>query len=134
MQSSPYKRLGKILCLLLVLAYIGIAVRDYVAYRFASSEQPHALDKAIALDPANAGYRNRLGYYVMYPENRPDLAIPLYKSAVTLNPHIAEYWLDLASAYASTGAGEQQEWALERALEVDPNTPLVSREVAIVFL
>jgi tetratricopeptide (TPR) repeat protein len=134
LQSSPYKRLWKILCLLLVLAYIGIAVRDYVAYRFASTEQPYALKKAIALDPANAGYRNRLGYYVMFSEQRPDLAIPQYKSAVALNPHIAEYWLDLASAYASTGAGEQQERALERALEVDPNTPQISREVANAYL
>jgi hypothetical protein len=134
LQSSLYKRLWKILCLFLVLAYTGIAGRDYVAYRLASSEQPYALEKAIALDPANAGYRNRLGYYVMFSEHRPDLAIPLYKSAVTLNPHIAEYWLDLATAYASIGAGEQQERALERALEVDPNTPQVSREVANAFL
>jgi tetratricopeptide (TPR) repeat protein len=134
LRSSAYKVFWKILCLLLVLAYIGIATRDYVAYRFASSEQHHAIEQAIALDPSNAGYRNRLGYYFMFSEQRPDLAIPQYKSAVTLNPHIAEYWLDLASAYASTGAGDQQERALERALEVDPNTPLVSREVANAFL
>ena len=134
LQSSPYKRFWKILCLLLVIAYIGIAVRDYVAYRFASSGQPRAIEQAIALDPANAGYRNRLGYNFMFSEQRPDLAIPQYKSAVALNPHIAEYWLDLASAYASTGAGEQQVRSLERALEVDPNTPLISREVANDFL
>jgi hypothetical protein len=134
LRSSLYKRLWKILCLLLVFAYIGIAVRDYVAYRFASTEQPYALKKAIALDPADAGYRNRLGYYVMFSEQRPDLAIPLYKSAVALNPHIAKYWLDLASAYTSTGASEQQERALERALEVDPNTPQVFREVANAYL
>jgi len=134
LQSSPYKRFWKIICLLLVFAYIGIAVRDYVAYRFASSGQPYALEKAIALDPANAGYRNRLGYYFMFSEQRPDLAIPRYQSAVALNPHDAEYWLALASAYASTGAGEQQRLALDRALEVDPNTPEVSWEVANVFL
>jgi tetratricopeptide (TPR) repeat protein len=134
LHSWAYKRFWKILCLLLVLAYIGIAVRDYVAYRFASSGQHYALEKAIALDPTNAGYRNRLGYYFMFSEQRPDLAIPQYKSAVALNPHIAEYWLDLAVAYASTSAGEQQERALEQALAVDPNTPLVYREVANAFL
>jgi tetratricopeptide (TPR) repeat protein len=133
LQSSSHKLLGKILCLLLVLAYIGIAARDYVAYRFASSEHPHAIELAIALDPSNAGYRNRLGYYFMFSEQRPDLAIPQYKSAVALNPHIAAYWLDLANAYASIRAGEEQERALERAIEVDPNTPLVSREVANAY-
>src|SRR6267378_2382376 len=133
LQSSSRKLLGKILCLLLVLAYIGIAVRDYVAYRFASSEEPHAIEQAIALDPSNAGYRDRLGHYFMFSEQRPDLAIPQYKYAVTLNPHIADYWLDVANAYASIGAGEEQERALERAIEVDPNTPLVSREVAYAY-
>jgi cytochrome c-type biogenesis protein CcmH/NrfG len=59
--------------------------------------------------------------------------LPPLKSAVTLNPHIAEYWLGLASAFASTGAGDQPERALERALEVDPNTPRVSRAVANAF-
>jgi tetratricopeptide (TPR) repeat protein len=134
LQFLPYKRLWRILCLLLVLAYIGVAVRDYAAYRLASSGQPNALRKAIVLDPANAGYRHHLGYYIMFSERRPDLAIAQYTSAVTLNPHIAEYWLDLASAYASTGASEQQQRALERTLEVDPNTPQVSREVANALL
>jgi tetratricopeptide (TPR) repeat protein len=134
LQSSCNKLFWKILCLLSLLAYIGIAARDYVAYRLASSEQPRAIEQAIVLDPSNAGYRNRLGEYFMFSEQRPDLAIPRYKSAVALNPHNADYWLDLASAYASTGASEQQERVLERALEVDPNTPLVSREVANAFL
>ncbi len=134
LQSSSHKLFGKILCLLLVLAYIGIVVRDYVAYRLASSEEHHAIEQAIALDPSNAGYRNRLGSYFMFSERRPDLAIPQYESAVALNPHDAEYWLALASAYVSTGAGERQQLALERAVEVEPTTPQVSWEVANAFL
>jgi hypothetical protein len=53
---------------------------------------------------------------------------------VALNPHDADYWLDLARAYAFTGAHEQQKLALERALEVDPNTPEVCWQVANAFL
>src|SRR6266576_3417520 len=134
LQSSSQKLFGKILCLLPVLAYIGIVVRDYVAYRFASSEQHQAIEQAIALDPSNAGYRNRLGSYFMFSVRRPDLAIPQYESAVALNPHDADYWLALARAYASTGGSEQQELALERAVEVEPTTPQVSWEVANAFL
>jgi tetratricopeptide (TPR) repeat protein len=134
LRSSRYKVFWKFLDLLLVLAYIGIVIRDYEAHRLASSEQPGAIRLATALDPWDAGYRDRLGSYFIFSEQRPDLAIPQYESAVILNPHAAEYWLDLASAYASTGAGDRQEQALERALEVDPNTPLVSREVANAFL
>src|SRR5207302_3905272 len=57
-----------------------------------------------------------------------------YRSAVVLNPHLADYWLDLAKAYASTGDIPRQELAFKHALEVDPNTPMVSWEVANGFL
>jgi tetratricopeptide (TPR) repeat protein len=132
---SPSSRLSwKILCLFLMLAYIGAAIRDYVAYRLSASQQPHEMEQAIALDPSDAGYHDRLGEYFMFSDQRPDLAVLQYRSAVALNPHIAEYWLDLANAYASTGAGEQQARALEQAHQVDPTTPEVSWQVANAFL
>jgi len=132
-QSRFFKFLTKFFCLFCVLTYVVIAVRDSVAYQFASSEQRHFLERAVALDPTDAEYRNRLGYYFMFSERRPDFAVPMYESAVSLNPHIAEYWLDLATAYSAIGARRQQELALARAIEVEPRTPLISREVAIAF-
>jgi len=133
LRTSSRKLFFRIFSLLSALAYIWIAGRDYVAYRLAFSESPHAVEQAIALDPSNAAYRNRLGDYFMFSEQRPDLAIPEYASAVALNPHISTYWLHLGSAYASTGAGGEQERALERALEVDPRTPQVLRQVGDAF-
>ena len=115
--------------MLSVLTYMGIAVRDCVAYQLAGSQRTNAAEKAVALDPSNADYRNTLGKYLMSSEQRADLAIPQYNSAVSLNPHIAEYWLNLANAYGFTGARDQQKRALKRALDVEPNTPSVSREV-----
>jgi tetratricopeptide (TPR) repeat protein len=134
LRSSSRKAFWKSISLLSVLAYTGIVLRDYVAYRLADSQSIHAMEQAVTLDPSNADYRNRLGEYFMFSEQRPDLAIPQYESAVTLNAHAAAYWLDLANALASTGASDQQERALERALEVDPNTPWVSRQAAYAFL
>jgi hypothetical protein len=133
LRSSVSKVLAGIFCLILVLAYLGIAARDLLADRLGASDEPRAIKRAIALDAGNARYRNRLGQYFMFSEQRPDLAIPQYLSAATLNPHVADYWLDLASAYSATDAGDQQKFALERALEVDPNTPIVSRQVANAF-
>jgi len=133
LQSSFDRVFWKSLFLFSALAYVAIAVRDYAAYRLGSSEQPEAIEQAIRLDPADAEYRNRLGDYFMLFDLRPDLAIPQYKSATSLNPHIAEYWLDLATAYASTGAPELQEEALGRALSVDPNTPRISQQVAYAY-
>ncbi len=134
LQSCSYKLFGRILCLLFVFTYIGIAVRDYVAYRLAASQQSHAIEQAVDVDPSNAEYHHSLGSYFLFLGQRPDLAITQYKFAVALNPYNADYWLSLASAYASAGAGEQQELALERAVEVDPNTPEVAWEVANAFL
>ena len=133
LRSSASKVLAGIFCLILISAYLGIAARDLFAARLGASDDSQAIKRAIALDPGNAKYPNRLGQYFMFSEQRPDLAIPQYLSAATLNPHIPDYWLDLASAYSATGAGDQQKFALERALEVDPNTPIVSRQVANAF-
>jgi tetratricopeptide (TPR) repeat protein len=130
---NDLKIVVKILCVCVVSVYIGIVVRDSVASRLASSGEPQGIRQAVALDPGNARYRNRLGEYFLFSERRPDLAVAQYQFAASLNPHIAEYWLDLASAYFSTGAFDQQQQALERALEVDPHTPSTSREVANAF-
>jgi hypothetical protein len=133
-QSSASRLSWKILWLVLLSAYVGFVVRDYTAYRLAASHQRGALERAVALDPSDAGYHNRLGYYLMFSDQRPDLAIPQYRTAVALNSHIADYWLELASAYELTGAGEEQARALDQAYQVDPKTPEVSWEVANAFL
>jgi hypothetical protein len=134
LQSSASKVIGKICCLVLIFAYVGVAVSDGLAYALGSSNDPQSIQLAITLNPSDAVYRNQLGQYFMFAEQRPDLAIPPYQSAVTLNPHVADYWLELANAYSSTGARDLQVGALERALEVDPHTPIVSRQVANAFL
>jgi hypothetical protein len=129
-----HKALWKAFILLLVLGYVGVAVRDSAALSLGWSDQPREIKRAVALDPSSALYRDRLGEYFMFSEQRPDLAIRQYESAVTLNPYIADYWLDLASAYSATGAADQQKLALERALSVDPKTPAVSQQVANALL
>lgn len=134
LQSSPYKIFWKTLCLFVGFAFIGVAVRDYVAYRLSVSQQPYAMEEAVALNPSDASYHSRLGEYFMFSGRRPDLAVLQYRSAVALNPHVADYWLDLASAYASTGANEQQVQALENAHQVDPTTPEISWQVGTGFL
>jgi tetratricopeptide (TPR) repeat protein len=124
----------KLICLLVTTAYMVIAAREYVAFRLGTSAERHAMEEAIALEASNAEYRHDLGSYFIASEQRPDLAIPNYRAAVTLNPYLADYWLDLARAYESTGDGREEERALKQALEVDPNTPTVLWEVANGFL
>jgi tetratricopeptide (TPR) repeat protein len=124
----------KLICLLVITAYMAIAARDYVAFHLGASPERHAMEEAIALEPSNAEYRHDFGSYLMFSERRPDLAIPYYRSAVTLKAYSAEYWVDLARAYAATGDNNHQEVALKQALGVDPNTPSVIWEVANAFL
>lgn len=133
-QSSSRKLCLKIVCLFWLLAYTGVSVRDYVAYHLAGSQQSEAIERAITLDPSNAKYHHSLGSYFMFSAHRPDQAIPFYKAAVELNPYVARYWLDLASAYQFTGAPEKQRVALEQAIKVDPNSPRITWEAANSFL
>ncbi len=51
-----------------------------------------------------------------------------------LNPYESRYWLDLASAYQVAGRLEEQEQAVERAVDADPTTPHVAAEAANFFL
>jgi hypothetical protein len=61
-------------------------------------------------------------------------AIANYRIAVLLNPYVARYWLDLASAYQLAGRAQEQEESVERAAEADPTTPHVAWEAANFFL
>src|SRR2546421_3768869 len=111
----------KLISLLVVTAYMAIAARDYIAFHVGASPERHAMEEAMALEPSNAEYRHDFGSYLMFNERRPDLAVPYYRSAAALKGYSAEYWVDLARAYAAIGDNNHQELALKQALRVDPN-------------
>ena len=87
----------------LFLSYFSI--RNALAAHFAASQTPQGIERAIRLEPGDARNWYQLGRYWQYHLEDSDVprAIRAYFSALSLNPHSAEAWLDLATAYESEG-------------------------------
>lgn len=111
------------------LAYLGFALRSYVAAHYSERPDLASLQTAVRLDPGNAEYSDRLGRYYSLAQD-PHGALAAYKSAVQQSPHRARYWLELAAAYQVLGDDEGQRQALEQAVRADPRTPEVAWEAA----
>ena len=120
-------------CIVLLSAYLAAGARRWLASRYARQPELASLQRAGALDPSNAECHDRLGHFV-HAAKGPLEAVEEYLSAVSLNPHAARYWLDLAEAYRAIGAVQQQMHALERVIASDPATPDIAWEVGNFYL
>jgi tetratricopeptide (TPR) repeat protein len=121
---------GVVCCLL----FVTVAARLFIASVLAEKADVISLQRAARLDPGNADYRDRLGRYYALVARDPGSAIQHYRAAVSLNPHSARYWFDLASAYQVLGNVGQQTSALEHAIAAEPTTPDVAWEAANFYL
>ncbi|MFB3813285.1 MAG: tetratricopeptide repeat protein [Terriglobales bacterium] len=90
--------------------------------------------RAVQFAPGNAAYHNLLGRYLFFAQQDPEAALPHFNQAVVLNPHDSALWLDLASACGATGNSNEQQRALETAIQVDPTTPDVAWNAANFYL
>ncbi|MCI0622333.1 MAG: carbohydrate binding domain-containing protein, partial [Acidobacteria bacterium] len=77
---------------------------------------------------------NLLGRNLLFMRNDVASAVGSLTSAVTLNPHVARYWLDLATAHEISGEREQQRTALEAAVAAEPTTPGVAWDAGNFYL
>lgn len=121
--TSPSRRilfLGAVLLVALVL--VGAGGRVYLAARAAASESPEALARALRLEPGNAAYWHRAGLFYQFDFTRADIetAIAHLERAAELNPHEANYWLDLAAAHEAAGRIEPAREAFLRARQAYP--------------
>jgi tetratricopeptide (TPR) repeat protein len=122
------------ICLVFLGLYLHLALRAYRASHLAAVADSAHLQNAIRLEPANAEYRDLLGRNLALSGISLGDAISNYRTAVSLNPYEARYWLDLAGAYQIAGRTSEQKESVERALEADPTTPHVAWEAANFFL
>ena len=120
--------------LVLAALLLFFSTRDFVASKLAANDDQSHLGLAIRLAPGNAEYQYRLGKLLAFVQNDPAAALQYYKSAVSLNPHNARYWLDLAAAYQVNGDTSAQRQALESAVHANPTNPDVGWEAGNFFL
>jgi hypothetical protein len=138
MQISLNSRLRKLTfgttCLTTIAFYLGVIGHHYLAVRLATQPDPGSLESAAILEPYNAEPRWKLGRYFLFVSQDPMKAIAKLEAAVGLNPHVARYWLDLASAYQVTGDIRRQRSAIDHALLAEPTDPKVAWEAANFYL
>jgi tetratricopeptide (TPR) repeat protein len=126
----------------LAIVYVGLAagffaaysLGDHLALKSGSTVELARLEKAAWLDPGNADYRNAQGHYYDLVAHDPATAAARYRAAVALNPHSADFWFDLASAYQVLGDTANQTAALERAIQAEPTKPDVAWTAANFYL
>lgn len=134
LQSPLRKVLFAAACCGFTACYFALCQREYRARLLADDPTTANLQKAIALEPTNAEYRELLGRGLALAGLNLVEAISTYRKAAQLNPYDARCWLDLAGAYQIAGRVNEQEESVERAVVADPNTPHVAWEAANLFL
>jgi tetratricopeptide (TPR) repeat protein len=120
-------------CLMLATVYARLVARQFFADYLSRKLDLATLQMATRLEPGNADYQYRLGHYFLEMQRKPETAVPFFKSATALNPHNAEYWLELSRIYKRLANRDQQKEALQRAIADDPSTPDVAWEAANVY-
>lgn len=85
------------------LSYSGI--RNTLAVHYVDLNTPDGYERAARLEPDDARNWYLLGRYWQYTLEDPDAqrAIRSYQAALSYDPHSADTWLDLATAYESEG-------------------------------
>ena len=132
---SPVRKFSfAVVCLIFAGLYLQLALHAWLASYLAAFPDSAHLQKAIRLEPTNAEYRELLGRNLALSGVSLGDAISNYRTAVSLNPYVARYWLDLAGAYQVAGRTNEQQQSVERAVGADPTTPDVAWEAANFFL
>jgi tetratricopeptide (TPR) repeat protein len=103
------------------------AARLATAIILGASTDPAQLQRALVLDPADAGVEHRLGLTLFYSASGtpPERAQGLdhLRRATAYDPYEALYWSDLASACEASRDVSCADDAVKRALDSSPMTP-----------
>ena len=108
------------------LAYF--AGKVWLAAYWDASWDLNRMSRAANLEPTNAAYWDRLGWYEKWNFERRDLrrTVAYFERATEANPRSDIYWMDLADAYEALGQPERSREAFKRAQSVHP----ISSDVA----
>lgn len=121
-------------CVAAAALYVGSAATSFLAAFFSSRPDLTSLEQAVRLEPGNAANHYRLARYLWLVQQSPEDAEPPYRAALSLNPHVARYWLELAAVYQRMGKPDDQGVAIDRAIQAEPTTPDVAWEAANLYL
>ena len=121
--DSAWRR-GLVFAASLAVAFFLIyeAILLKIADARIESTQFDTMKQAAAIEPDNADYWDRLGRFKELDFAQHDLPQALldFQRAVALNPHDAQYWIDLSGGYEASGDRTRARDALESARAAYP--------------
>jgi tetratricopeptide (TPR) repeat protein len=131
---SARKHRVAIASLCLTAAYLLIITLRFAAALYSDSPQESSLVRAARLDPGNAAYAHNAGRFELLAGPNLQAALPWLEKATQLDPHKANYWIDLALAQQGLGNTSAERDDLRQALEAAPRTPDIAWHAANLFL
>ncbi len=134
LQSGPAKLLAVAASVVLLAPYCLIAGGRYRAARLAAKTDRASLERAIAIQPNDADYRERFARILFFSDQDAAGAVRNYKIATGMNPYSSASWLGLAQSQLILGDQAASLRSTEHAVEVDPTTPSVAWEAANLFI
>jgi tetratricopeptide (TPR) repeat protein len=128
LESDRSRWLFLIAILLIVGALAYLAGKALLAARLDATGDPDRMLRAANLEPTDADYWDRLGFYEKWNFERRDLrrAIVYDQRATEANPRSDTYWMDLADAYDAVGQPARAQGAFEKAQSVHPISSVVA--------
>lgn len=134
LQSRPAKLLAFAATLALLTPYCLIAAGRYRAARLAAKDDRASLERAIAMQPNDADFREHLARILLFSDQNASEALRNYRIATGMNPYSSTSWLGLAQTQLILGNQAASLQATKNAVEVDPTTPSVAWEAANLFI
>jgi tetratricopeptide (TPR) repeat protein len=134
LESRAAKLLATLATLALLIPYCEVAGMRYLAARVAQKPDRASLERAVAIEPGNAEYRERLGRYLLFTDQNAAAALRHYQIGAALNPYSATSWLGIAQSELILGNEASSLDAIDQALDVDPTTPAVAWDAASLFV
>jgi tetratricopeptide (TPR) repeat protein len=114
-----------VIVLLSLVAAISLSyfsIRNALAAHAVGLNSLEGYQRAVRLEPGNTRNWYLLGRYWQYNMENPDpqRAITYYRRALSFDPHSADTWLDLATAYDGEGEIDQSRQAFLSAKRIYP--------------
>ncbi len=134
LQSRPAKWLAVAATVALLTPYCLIAAGRYRASRLAAKGDRDSLERAIAMQPNDADFREHLARILLFSDQNAGEALRNYRIATGMNPYSSTSWLGLAQAQLILGDQAASLQATKNAVDVDPTTPSVAWEAANLFI
>lgn len=128
LESRIAKVAAMAVVVMLLAPYSIVAWSRYRAARVALGRDRDSLEHALRLQPGDAHYQERLGRYILFVDQDASAALVHFQMAAAMNPYSARNWLGVAQSQLILGNSTAALKAVDRALEVDPQTPSVAWE------